>query len=209
MQTEHYIFFAVVILSSLWKLLSLVARIYRLKRSFAFYVICQCAPNHSNSQTPHLSFPRRNLILARGRSSVRPETRTHSELWCESGIESVVRYRSGAFYLNEQHQNAASQPPFAFSFAWWILSPFSVWILLSHHTCSLIRHSLIGIHKSCPLQIRSLNIGTLVGPLSSPSFRQGPEVHIPFFDLPAIKVHRDGTCKGKHSWRCVLYAGKL
>ena len=41
--------------------------------------------HHLKIQNAHLSFPRVNLILARGRSSVRPETRTHSELWCESG----------------------------------------------------------------------------------------------------------------------------
>ena len=31
-----------------------------------------------------------------------------------------------------------------------------------------------------------------MGPLSSPSFRQGHWGHIPFFDFPAIAVHRDG-----------------
>ena len=43
-----------------------------------------------------------------------------------------------------------------------------------------------------PMEIRPLIVGSLMGPSSSPSFRQGPGGHIPFSKLPAIELYRDG-----------------
>ena len=42
------------------------------------------------------------------------------------------------------------------------------------------------------MEIRPLIVGSLMGPSSSPSFRQGPGGHIPFSKLPAIELYRDG-----------------
>ena len=42
------------------------------------------------------------------------------------------------------------------------------------------------------MEIRPLIVGFLMGPSSSPSFRQGPGGHISFSELPAIELYRDG-----------------
>ena len=168
MQIERYIFFVAVAFT--WKLRSSTARICRIKRSFVFYVLCQCARHHFNIQNAHLSFPRGNLILARGRSSVRPETRTHSELWYESGPVSFG-------VLPE----CTAAPARCFSTSPSRLAlpgescPLSDWSLLQHsHLLTDMPVSKAYPKIMNPMEIRPLIVGSLMGPSSSPSFRQGP-----------------------------------
>ena len=77
MQTERYIFFTAVAFTDRAHMSH--QTLIRVLRPLPMRAP---SPQHPKCS---ISFPRGNLILARGRSSVRPETRTHSELWCESG----------------------------------------------------------------------------------------------------------------------------
>ena len=83
MQTERYIFFVAVAFTLK---ITLTDRAH-MSHQTLIRVLRPLRMRAPSLQHPKrtISFPRGNLIQAHGGSSVRPETRTHSELWCESG----------------------------------------------------------------------------------------------------------------------------
>ena len=105
-------------------------------------------------------------------------------VWIRSGI--VRRFT----WMHSCTSTLFLHLPFSFSFAWWILSPLSDWSLLHSHLLTDTPFSDAHPKIMDPMEIRSLTVRSLMGPLSSRSFRT--RGHIPFFDLPAIEVHRDG-----------------
>ena len=135
-----------------------------------------------------ISFPRGNLIQAHGGSSVRPETRTHSELWCESGpvpfgvLPECTAAPARCFSTSPSQLALPGES-----------CPLSDWSLLQHsHLLTDMPFSKAYPKVMNPMEIRPLIVGSLMGPSSSPSFRQGPGGHIPFSKLPAIELYRDG-----------------
>ena len=90
-----------------------------------------------------------------------------------NGLGTMVWIRSGIVRrFTWMHScTRALHLHFAFSFAWWI----SDWSLLQH-SHMLTATPFFDAHPKIvnPLEIQPLTVGSLVGPLSSPSFRQGP-----------------------------------
>ena len=184
MQTEHYIFFVAVAFTLKITLTDRAhmshQTLIRVLRPLRMRAPSLKHPNRT------FSFPRGNLILARGRSSVRPETRTHSELWCESGpvpfgvLPECTDAPARCFSTSPSHLALPGES-----------CPLSDWSLLQHsHLLTDMPFSKAYPKVMNPMEIRPLIVGSLMGPSSSPSFRQGPGGHIPFSKLPAIELYR-------------------
>ena len=149
MQTERYIFFVAVAFTLK---ITLTDRAH-MSHQTLIRVLRPLPMRAPSPQHPKrtISFHRGNLILARGRSSVMPETRTHSELWCESGPVSFgvspecTAAPARCFSTSPSHlalpgeSCPLSQVRFrlCYCFLFLLLLPsFSLWLCQGHDNCT-------------------------------------------------------------------------